>query len=157
MKLTLFIFLLLSNLVTGQRIVRSTIGTSGHSNSGGELFIQQSIGQPSLTTNEFNSTEKIGLSQGFHQSINHLSKNKELQLFVYPNPNNGKFYFKTPFSKNELFSYQIIDPLGKLIFKKSGQGNILTEVDLDFIALGAYYLQVSTTDITLNCKIIISN
>jgi hypothetical protein len=157
MKFTVFIFLLLSNIVTGQRIVRSTIGTSGHSNSGGKIFIQHSIGQPSLTTNEFNDINKIGISQGFQQSINLLSKNRELQLFVYPNPNNGKFYFKPPFNYNEFFTYQIIDPLGKLIFNKSGQGNIITEVDLNLVAPGAYYLQVRSINITLNCKIIIYN
>ena len=157
MKSTVIIFLLLSNVIIGQRIVRSTIGTSGHSNSGGGISIQQSIGQPSLTTNELNDIEKIGISQGFHQSINLLSKNRKLQLIVYPNPNNGEFYFKAPFNNNEFFTYQIIDPLGKTILKESGQGNNITEVDIDFIAQGVYYIQVRSADITLNCKIIINN
>ena len=135
-----------------QRIIRSTLGTLGSSDVKNEIRIQQSIGQPSLISHE-NNGNGYGLRQGFIQPSWYEIYSNELHIQLYPNPNNGVFYFQADLENDEDFEYEVIDQQGKIIFQSEGLGNELINVTIENPARGMYHLNVRNREKISSFKI----
>jgi len=122
--------------------VRSTIGSVGSSVNINGLIIQQSVGQPALTTNE-KMNDAMGLRQGFIQPIWYETESNDLNVTLYPNPNQGQFSFQTSFTDATNFDYEVLDQYGKVILKSSGIGNSLVSVSIPNPTRGMYHLIVT--------------
>lgn len=124
-----------------QTIVRSTIGSIGSSSQTGEVFLQHSAGQPTLVGNE--KIENIGLRQGFIQPIQFIEEQNELDVTLFPNPNQGFFSFTVNQETNESFSYILFDQHGKLLLQSEALSNQLTPISIENPTTGMYHLKVS--------------
>lgn len=125
-----------------QKIVRSTLGSFGPSMKNGSVLIQQTVGQPSLTS--FIKSEHGSLRQGFHQPFYYETERNELNALIFPNPNNGQFGFQVNLADNEPFKYTIVDQSGKEVLSSNGLGNQLTSVSINQPATGLYHLQITS-------------
>jgi hypothetical protein len=131
----------LSNL-KAQTIIRSAIGSIGYSGQNGEMFIQQTVGQASLVGNE--KTENTGLRQGFIQPIQFLEEQNELNVLLYPNPNQGEFSFVVNENSDERINYLLFDQNGKLLLQCETFTNQLTPISIVNPAPGIYHLKVNS-------------
>ena len=129
-----------------QSLQRSAISAFGNSVSNDGLYLSQTSGQGSVAV----QTESDGviLNQGFEQAvalyINQV-KQHEIQLRVYPNPNNGNFSIALDLPRNTNFTYAIFDAAGKLIHSASGVSGQSTPVQLGYtISPGAYMLKLES-------------
>ena len=144
--ITLFICLILNYSVHAQEIKRSSINSIGTSSSSENIRISQSVGQAGVTgTAVSNSTT---MRQGFQQPFILTSENesREIQITVFPNPNNGEFTFLTNLDKQEHFSYQITDASGRIIRKDNGVGGQRVEVQLSSNTQSGAYTMFITTE-----------
>jgi hypothetical protein len=132
--------------IQAQIIQRSAISTFGNSISQNGLYLSQTAGQGSIAV----QTESDGviLNQGFEQAIAlylNQVKQHEIQLRVYPNPNNGNFSIALDLPRNTNFTYAIFDAAGKLIHSDSGVSGQETPVQLGYaISPGAYMLKLES-------------
>ena len=150
--LLLSIFVVLASFSFGQRIVRSTIGSIGSSSNHNGIIIQQSVGQPALTSND-KSENGMGLRQGFIQPIWYETESNDLNLMIYPNPNQGDFSFQADIEEDLNYDYEILDLQGKVVIRGKVSGNELVEVSIVNPARGMYHLNVKTEDKTSAFKI----
>lgn len=125
-----------------QAIMRASIGTFGSSNQAGEVFLQHAAGQPTLVGNEKN--ENIGLRQGFIQPIQFIEEQNELDVTLFPNPNQGVFSFTVNQETNESFSYLLFDQKGKLLLQSEAPSNQLIPISIENPTTGMYHLKVSS-------------
>lgn len=144
-SIALFICLMLNISVHAQEIKRSSINSIGTSRSSENIRISQSVGQAGVTgTAVSNSTT---LRQGFQQPLILTSEDetREIQITVFPNPNNGEFTFLTNLADQEHFSYQIADAAGKILRKDNCVGGQRVEVQLaSSTQSGAYTMFITT-------------
>ena len=145
-------FVVLASFSFGQKIVRSTIGAIGSSSNHNGIIIQQSAGQPALTTND-KSENGTGLRQGFIQPIWYETESNDLNVILYPNPNQGDFSFQADIAEDLNYDYEILDLQGKVVLRGKGLGNELVEVSILNPARGMYHLSVKTEDKTSAFKI----
>ena len=145
--LCVFVFQFLS----AQTITRSTIGAFGSSASNNGISIQQSIGQPALVNNT--KVEDTGLRQGFHQPITFIEEQNDLNVSLYPNPNQGDFSFIVNEVSDASISYQLFDQQGKLLFQNAALTNELTPVSIQNPSPGMYHLKVTSGLKTSSFKI----
>ena len=150
--LTISSFVLLASFSFGQKIVRSTIGTIGSSSNYNGIIIQQSAGQPALTTNE-KLENGAGLRQGFIQPIWYETESNDLSVILYPNPNQGDFSFQSDIAEDLNFDYEILDLQGKVVLRGKGLGQELVEVSIANPERGMYHLNIKTEDKTSAFKI----
>ncbi len=136
-----------------QTLNRQTIGSQGSLASNDGVRIQQSIGQPAIVTNEKN--DGTGLRQGFLQPLTFTGESNELDVHLFPNPNQGEFAFQVNVENDTKFNYQLFDQSGKLIEFNSAIGNTLVPVKILNPAQGLYHLKVSTDSKTSSFKIIV--
>jgi hypothetical protein len=151
-RLLLLITICISSFSFGQRIVRSTIGAIGSSSNQNGIIIQQSVGQPALTSND-KSENGMGLRQGFIQPVWFETVSNDLNVILYPNPNQGDFSFQADIEEDVTYDYKILDQQGKLVLVGKGLGNELVNVSIDNPARGMYHLNVKTEDKTSAFKI----
>ena len=104
------------------------------------MFIQQTVGQASLVGNE--KTENTGLRQGFIQPIQFLEEQNELNVLLYPNPNQGEFSFVVNENSDEPINYLLFDQNGKLLLQRETFTNQLTPISIVNPAPGMYHLKV---------------
>ena len=145
-------FVVLASFSFGQKIVRSTIGAIGSSSNQNGIIIQQSVGQPALTSND-KSEIGMGLRQGFIQPVCFETVSNDLNVILYPNPNQGDFSFQADIEEDETYDYEILDLQGKVVIRGQANGNELVEVSILNPARGMYHLNVSTEDKTSAFKI----
>ena len=141
MKLFIFFLLLSPFALYGQKIVRSSIGTSGHTTYKSDLIIQSTIGQPALITHE-KLTQNTGIRQGFIQPTSFEIQENDLDIKLYPNPNSGVFFFDIGVDPNEAFKFYIFDQNGKVILSDERKSQRLVKVELPDAESGIYFLQV---------------
>jgi hypothetical protein len=149
-------YIFLTSLGFAQKIVRSTIGTLGASFNSNEVLIQSTAGQSFPTSSE-RSGEVLNVRQGFHQPFNSITLGNELNISVFPNPNNGNFFISTDFPLFLMYDYKIVDNLGKIIESGSGFGNKTEIISLTNKDIGIYHLIIKTFDLESNTKITILN
>ncbi len=156
-KISRFIILFLIFQTKGtlfsQRITNSVIGSLGSSSNTDGTIYQQSIGQPAIVTNEKN--DGTGLRQGFLQPFTFTVESNELDVHLFPNPNQGEFAFQVNVENDAKFNYQLFDQSGKLIEFNSAVGNSLVPVKISNPAQGLYHLKVNTDSKTSSFKIIV--
>jgi hypothetical protein len=141
MKLSFFALFLISTSVYSQQITRSSIGSFGSSSNNDGITIQQSVGQPTLVNHV--NVEGTGLRQGFQQPIYFVEEQNELDVLLYPNPNQGEFSFIVNELSDNKLEYQLFDQLGKLIFQGKTDSNLLTPISIQQPSPGMYHLKVS--------------
>jgi hypothetical protein len=139
--LHLLLFLFVSFKGFSQQIIRSTIGSIGSSSQNGSVFIQQTAGQASLVGNE--KTENTGLRQGFIQPIQFVEEQNELNVLLYPNPNQGEFSFVVNENADEPINYLLFDQNGKLLLQSETLPHQLTLISIENPAPGMYHLKVT--------------
>jgi hypothetical protein len=147
-------FLLTREVIYAQKITHSVIGSLGSSSNTDGTIYQQSIGQPAIVTHE-KSDNGTGLRQGFLQPLTFTVESNELDVHLFPNPNQGEFAFQVNVENDTKFNYQLFDQSGKLIEFNSGVGNSLVPVKIANPAQGLYHLKVSTDSKTSSFKIIV--
>lgn len=124
-----------------QIITRSSIGSFGSSANNDGITILQSVGQPALVNHE--NFEGTGLRQGFQQPIYFIEEQNELNVLLYPNPNQGEFSFIVDEATEIILQYQLFDQQGKLIFQGKTDSNLLTPIKIQQPTPGMYHLKVS--------------
>ena len=153
--ITLVVFFLLTReVIYAQRITHSVIGSLGSSSNTDGTIYQQSIGQPAIVTHE-KSDNGTGLRQGFLQPFTFTVESNELDVHLFPNPNQGEFSFQVNVDNDTKFNYQLFDQSGKLIEFNSAIGNTLVPVKILNPAQGLYHLKVNTDSKTSSFKIIV--
>jgi hypothetical protein len=120
--------------------------------SNGTITIQQTAGQPSVTSFVKND-DGATLRQGFHQPYYYEIERNDLNAAIFPNPNNGQFSFQVAVDENVAFDYQLMDQQGRSVLKNSGSGNNLIEVNIEQPATGMYHLQIVSGDKSSSFKI----
>lgn len=151
----LFVFLLFvlyGVKLNAQQLLRETIGSSGMSSYNSEIFGQSSVGQSSLVTSE-EVNDYLFISQGFNKSRFHQRKIDNWNVYVYPNPNNGNFYFYTTLKTDEDIDFSVFDASGRLIKKGNGKGQEKINIDLQNVVTGIYFMHVSTNYYSITIKI----
>lgn len=147
----LFFTIITNHCVFSQSITRSTIGTQGSSVSNDGMSLQQTVGQPALVNNV--NVEQTGLRQGFHQPITFIEEQNDLNVNLYPNPNQGDFSFIVNEASDASISYQLFDQQGKLLFQNTALTNELTPVSIQNPSPGMYHLKVTSGLKTSSFKI----
>lgn len=145
------VFLLFSNGLLSQQIIRSTIGSIGSSGQNGSMFIQQTAGQASLVGNQV--TENTGLRQGFIQPIQFVEEQNELNVLLYPNPNKGEFSFLVNENSDEHINYFLFDQNGKLLVQSESLPNQLTPISIENPSPGMYHLKVTAGKLFSSFKV----
>jgi hypothetical protein len=137
------IFLLVFYSLTSfsQLIIRSTIGTMGGSAKNETSLIQQTIGQPSATSFVGNP-DGSAIRQGFHQPYLIETIKKDINVSVYPNPNDGNFAFEILEENSAPYQFQIIDQNGKLLNEGQARAKQKQEIRLGQVAQSIYFLKI---------------
>ena len=135
-----------------QQIVRSTLGSIGSSMGNGTVTVQQTAGQPSVISFVKNE-DGSAIRQGFHQPYFYEIERDDLNVTIYPNPNNVKFSFQVAVDENIAFDYQLMDQQGRSVLKNSASGNNLIEVNIEQPSTGMYHLLIVSGDKTSSFKI----
>jgi hypothetical protein len=78
---------------------------------------------------------------------------------IFPNPNNGHFSLQIPDNGNSVYSIQILNSLGQVVFenREISQRNFLFDVDLSDQRNGIYFLIVRDGNEIQTSKFIIQN
>lgn len=142
----LFICSMLNYSVYAQEIKRSSINSIGTTRSSHNIRISQSVGQAGVTGTAV--SHSTTLRQGFQQPLILTSEDetREIQITVFPNPNNGEFTFLTNLDDQQHFSYQIADASGRIIRKDNGAGGQRIEVQLATSTQSGAYTMFITTE-----------
>jgi len=76
---------------------------------------------------------------------------------IYPNPSNGLFNLELNFADSELIEWQIFDGTGKAVFyqKEIITGDFATQIDLNHLESGVYWIQIITQNELISERIII--
>lgn len=156
-KLTLLLVFVISQLTTGQTIVRSSLSCLGSTITGNGLILLQTIGQPSGT--DVLRMEGMELRQGFQQPIvskYHVSGRKPLDFKLSPNPatDNTMLSFTEEISGCSIY---IRDMYGSIVFKCVEQTLYDKWLDLSGMVPGVYVVTVVSDDGHGSKKLIITN
>lgn len=156
-KLLMLQLLVISQLTTGQTIVRSSLSCLGSTITDNELILRQTMGQPSST--DVLRMGGIQLRQGFQQPIsakNHVRDARQVDFSLSPNPASEKTLLSF---KEEIFwgTVYIRDINGSTLYKYSQ--DILYEkwLDLSDIRPGIYIVTVISENGHGSKKLIITN
>jgi hypothetical protein len=143
MKILFFLTLIFLAIPTiyAQTLTRSVIGSFGNSTTMEGITLQQSVGQSALVNHV--NVEGTGLRQGFQQPIYFFEEQNELNVLLYPNPNQGEFSFIVNEETEIKLQYQLFDQQGKLIFQGQTDSNLLTPISIQQPSPGMYHLKVS--------------
>jgi hypothetical protein len=156
-KIVILQLLVISQLMSGQTIVRSSLSCLGSTITDNGLILRQTMGQPSNTS--VLRMEGVILRQGFQQPIvskNQVSGNGPVDFTLYPNPAK----YNTLLSFKEEISSCIIsvrDINGSTLFKYTEENLYDKWVDLNNIKPGIYVVTVVTGNGRGSKKLIITN
>lgn len=130
-------------VANAQSLQRQSINTFGNTSQNQNVLLLQTVGQSSLT--ETWSKDKVTLRQGFQQPVTIAgSISSEIEIFLYPNPNNGTFTFETNLDRNESFHFEIIDATGRIVQSQSAVAGGQTTVNLGKdVQMGMYQIRVA--------------
>jgi hypothetical protein len=128
-----------------QQLTRSVIGGMGNSVSKGGMILQSTVGQPAITGTE-KSENGLIIRQGFQQSYSTPGSGMQnLNISLYPNPNNGEFLFRTDLNSDDQFQFYINDSFGRNIINGYGSGSNEVFVNMKNSENGVYFLTIKTT------------
>ncbi len=130
--------IIISFSLSAQSIVRSNINAVGGVYNNGSLVLSQSIGQ-SANTKVFKNQGY--LRQGFQQSSPRHFSTEEIEIGLFPNPNDGQFSFTLQGGINGL-SFSILDVQGRHVKNSTPIQNSQTQVTVQNFAAGVYILSI---------------
>lgn len=154
----IIICLLISSVVTAQKLHHQTLASQGTSkNLSNGMFVSQSIGQLSVVGNQ--TVQGYTYGQGFQQSVwskyINSNSNSSITTITYPNPfiNTVNFQFSQVINDN--ISVAIYDVRGRLVYteEKNPTGNILT-IELPDFASSNYLVKLSSNNYTYFTQIL---
>lgn len=156
-KLVLLQILVISQLTSGQTIVRSSLSCLGSTITDNGLILRQTMGQPSNTN--VLRMEGMILRQGFQQPVvskNHVSENRPVDFTLSPNPAKDitLLSFKEEISRCII---SIRDINGSTLFKYSDEYLYNKWLDLNDIMPGIYIVTVVSGNRRSSKKLIITN
>ena len=118
----------------------------------GEHTITYSYTDPNFCTNT--ATDILTVTE--FTDIDELAENSD--IYVYPNPNNGRFSLKFNKELNNNVYLKVLNAMGKVVYETSGfnanKGKLL-ELNLDYLQAGIYYLIVNSDNTSIKQKILI--
>lgn len=104
--------------------------------------------------NTIESMIQIAEVQLFHTALNTSEFNKQMDFAVYPNPNNGIFSIRS--STNSAIDYVTVsDVLGKRVNQFQLNGTTTSELNLQGMASGIYFVQITSGSKSITKKIVI--
>ena len=152
-------FLFLGLQVSGQEIMRSTVGSSGSSTelkSGDRTYvIQQSVGQSSVTGSFFYSDR--GLIQGFIQppiKLGATVSDNTIDAVVYPNPFKSAITVAFNETLEGALDVIVYDMLGKVVFQQERKAGNSLVLDLDFLSTAQYVLLITSEEKNFKANIL---
>ena len=156
-KIIILQLLVISQLTSGQTIVRSSMSCLGSTITDNGLILLQTIGQPSGT--DVLRMEGMELRQGFQQPIvskYHASGRKPIDFKLYPNPatDNTMLSFTEEISGCSIY---IRDIYGSIVFKYVEQTLYDKWLDLSGMVPRVYVITVVSDDGHGSKKLIITN
>ena len=148
--LLLFCLPLLTFAQSSPNVLRSTISNSGSSTQTEDSYIvQQSIGQSGPIG--LQETNQRAVRQGFIQPAQlkrmlAASNAADLLVSAYPNPTTDKITiaFEELVTGKVIFS--VYDQMGKLVMEENRDSEVELTFSLAILALGNYFVKVSTTN-----------
>jgi opacity protein-like surface antigen len=140
-KINLTVLLLLVLGITALQ-AQQNANASGGDAAGAGGTASYSIGQIAYTYNSGSSNQ--GVQQPYEFFVTGIDeyKNISLSINVFPNPVQSILKLKIENLSLENLSYQIYDVSGKLLIRQN-IANSLTDVTLQSLASGTYFLKVS--------------
>lgn len=149
--LILFLVVFATNMVTGQELVRSTLGASGASSElvDGEntYIVQQSVGQSSVTGTYQNGS--YGVRQGFIQPpivVGDVSADSTINAVVFPNPFESVITISFNEELKKPLSIIIFDMLGRVIHQEERPAERSVVLELDSLSTAQYVLLITSGD-----------
>ncbi len=141
--------------LNAQSIQRQTLSSAGNTLEKNQLYLSQSIGQPSLVGNGINQTTIV--RQGFQQPIDISGFSQEsIEIVIYPNPSHLVCYYKTNLPRNSQFKMTLLDASGRKIVEQSVHNEIENSLELPKeIQGGLYHMKIETTHLSGTAKLII--
>ena len=95
------------------------------------------------------------VSDSISMVISNIAKiNNEVNLSLYPNPNNGKFTIQFKDYSNKYFSIYIYDVFGKIVFSERSEVKEIKNVDLSILPNGVYICKIISDYMIDNIKIV---
>ena len=148
--LLLFCLPLLTFAQSSPNVLRSTISNSGSSTQTEDSYIvQQSVGQSGPIG--LQETNQRAVRQGFIQPAQlkrmlAASNAADLLVSAYPNPTTDKITiaFEELVTGKVIFS--VYDQMGKLVMEENRDSEVELTFSLAILALGNYFVKVSTTN-----------
>jgi len=156
-KIVLLQIIVISQLTSGQTIVRSSLSCLGSTITDNGLILRQTTGQPSNT--DVFRMEGMELRQGFQQPVvakNHISDNMPVDFTLSPNPAKDITLLRF----EEEISGCIIsirDVNGSTLFKCREENLYYKWLDLNDIMPGIYIVTVISGNRQRSKKLIITN
>ncbi|MFZ2338451.1 MAG: T9SS type A sorting domain-containing protein [Bacteroidales bacterium] len=156
-KIAILLLLVISQLTTGQTIVRSSLSCLGSTITDNGLILLQTMGQPSST--DVLSMEGMELRQGFQQPVtakNYIRNARQVDFTLSPNPakDNTLISFKEEISG---CSISVRDINGSILFKCMEETLYDKWLDITGIVPGIYIVTVVSGNGHSSKKLIITN
>lgn len=98
----------------------------------------------------------IKTTSNFSNKFDANSNNLELQLVIYPNPNNGLFIIDFPFKENQNYRIEIYDSNFQIRANKN-VNKLNNKIDISNLTDGFYYLKLFTDDGVFTKHFLIEN
>ncbi len=80
---------------------------------------------------------------------------KSSPFSIYPNPNNGLFTITTGGGKEDQFSVNVYDNVGRLVYESRSAFSVFTEIDLSNLNQGIYMVQILSEQESFVTKLVI--
>ncbi len=136
-------------------IQRSSINSFGSVVQKNNLRLSQSAGQPS-NVGLMADNENRSIQQGFQQPIYTSGIGKEVELVIFPNPNNGYFSVQSNSWLEGDIKLHLYDSQGRLCFSHSyDSGRLFNVTILDRLESGLYTAVVKDNHTIYSQKLII--
>ena len=142
------------------RIIRSTVGSAGSINNIktalGTFNVSQSIGQSGVIGT--GSNNNYYMLQGYQQPIfalnEPISRNKNLNATIFPNPFNSSLYIRFTSIINDDVHVKLYDVHGKIMYSKIFSETQTIDLQIGDLSKGIYLLNIQSNGTDLNEKVI---
>jgi len=146
--------------LSAQNVQRATLGSSGDSNRIHNVeesyYISYSVGQSSVIGTTIN--DQYAIRQGFQQPpiLVEISENanNNLEAIVFPNPVDSYITIRFNQQVTNTIHSVLYDVSGKRILDKSQRPTSSFNMDLSFLASGAYLLNITSGNKKFQARLI---
>ncbi len=71
-----------------------------------------------------------------------LAPSLDIEVVVYPNPNNGTFFLNIGSQKAEVYQVKVVNLIGQSVWSETLTANAKREIDLSAAPKGVYFVQI---------------